>query len=212
MSNQLLGVNQLLVVTPNHWPTNFFHCFSSWALHEPLVRMMEKALFSWFSIAHAFTGRNTHQEREREREREEKIVRLVSRLFVFLVRRFPFPVSPIATWSMTSYSTTKLAKKVLRKVLSSSFKTSFDVCILYLIQRKLFIRNGHVLWMVPIVFHSSNQFFIWFSKSWSSWAKRHFQEGLCGSSKNYLSIVWVLVIIFEWIYLNDIWSFHFTVT
>ena len=39
MSNQLLGV------TPNRRPTNFFLRFSSQALHEPLVRMMKKVLF-----------------------------------------------------------------------------------------------------------------------------------------------------------------------
>ena len=48
-------VNQLLGVTPNRWPTNFFFRFSSWALHEPLVRMMEEELFSWFSnVFHCF--------------------------------------------------------------------------------------------------------------------------------------------------------------
>ena len=55
MSNQLLGVNQLLWVTPNGWPTNFFLHFSSWAINEPLIRMMEKVLFSWFSnVFHRF--------------------------------------------------------------------------------------------------------------------------------------------------------------
>ena len=50
---------------------NFFLRFSSWALHEPLVRMMKKVLFSWFSNVfyhfrpcecmskHAFAGWNT---------------------------------------------------------------------------------------------------------------------------------------------------------
>ena len=63
MSNQLLGDNQLLGVTPNRWPTNFFLNYSSWALHEPLVCMMKKTLFHdfWmFSIVlHAFAGQNT---------------------------------------------------------------------------------------------------------------------------------------------------------
>ena len=70
MSNQHLGVNQLLGITNNRCATNFFLRFSSWALHEPLVRMMEKVLFSWFSNIfhrsrsckrmrkHAFAGRN----------------------------------------------------------------------------------------------------------------------------------------------------------
>ena len=78
MSNQRLGVNQLLGVTPNCWPKNFFFVFlrfSSWALREPLVRMMKKVLFYWFSSVfyrfqfrpcgrvhkHAFAGRNTQQ-------------------------------------------------------------------------------------------------------------------------------------------------------
>ena len=70
MSNQCLGVNQLLGVTPNRWPTNFFLRFSSCVSHEPLVRMMEKVLFSWFfnvfycfrpCDVHAFAGRNTQQ-------------------------------------------------------------------------------------------------------------------------------------------------------
>ena len=50
MSNQRLGVNQLLGVTPNRWPTNFFLGFSSWISHEPLVRMMEKVLFHHFPM------------------------------------------------------------------------------------------------------------------------------------------------------------------
>ena len=48
LSNHLLGVHQLLEVTPNRWQTNFFLNFSSRALHEPLVRMMKKVLFPWF--------------------------------------------------------------------------------------------------------------------------------------------------------------------
>ena len=55
MSNQHLGVSQLLGVTPNCWPTNFFLHFSSQALHEPLLRTMEKIHFSCFSnVFHCF--------------------------------------------------------------------------------------------------------------------------------------------------------------
>ena len=50
MSSQRVGVNQLLGVTPNRWPTNFFLGFSSWISHEPLVRMMEKVLFHHFPM------------------------------------------------------------------------------------------------------------------------------------------------------------------
>ena len=50
MSNQLLGVNQLLRVTPNRWPTNFFFRFSSWASRVPLVSMMKKILFTHFWV------------------------------------------------------------------------------------------------------------------------------------------------------------------
>ena len=65
--------NQLVRVTPNRWPKNFFPHFSSWALLEPLVHMMKKVLFSCFSHVfcryrscermhkHAFAGWNTHQ-------------------------------------------------------------------------------------------------------------------------------------------------------
>ena len=48
MSNQRLGVNQLLGVTPIHWPTNIFLHFSSGTLHESLVRMMKEVLLSRF--------------------------------------------------------------------------------------------------------------------------------------------------------------------
>ena len=62
MSNQLLVVNQLLGVTLNRWPTNFFFCFSSCVLHEPLVCMMKKVLFYHFStFLIVFDGQNTQQ-------------------------------------------------------------------------------------------------------------------------------------------------------
>ena len=49
MSNQLLGV------TPNRWPTNFFLHFSSCVSHEPLARMMEEVLFSsFYNVFHRF--------------------------------------------------------------------------------------------------------------------------------------------------------------
>ena len=48
MSNHLLSNNQLLGVTPNHWPTNFFLHFCSCDIHEPLVQMTKKINFSWF--------------------------------------------------------------------------------------------------------------------------------------------------------------------
>ena len=48
MSNQRLGVDPLLGVTPIRWLTNFFFRFSLWALREPLVCMMKKVIFSWF--------------------------------------------------------------------------------------------------------------------------------------------------------------------
>ena len=68
MSSQLLGVNQLLGVTPNCWPTNFFLRFSSWASRTS----DGKVTFSWFLNVfhpfrpcecmrkHAFAGPNTH--------------------------------------------------------------------------------------------------------------------------------------------------------
>ena len=76
MSNQHLGVTQLLGVTPNRWPTNFFFIFlrfSSCALREPLMQMMKKILFYSFSSVfdcfrpcervrkHVFAGWNTQQ-------------------------------------------------------------------------------------------------------------------------------------------------------
>ena len=50
MSNQRLGVNQLLRVTSNCWQTNFFLCFSLWALRETLACMMKKVLFTHFRM------------------------------------------------------------------------------------------------------------------------------------------------------------------
>ena len=73
MSNQPLGVNQLLGVTPNCWPTNFFLRFSSQASCVPLMHMMKKVLISSFSTVfhrfrqckhmhkHAFASQNTQQ-------------------------------------------------------------------------------------------------------------------------------------------------------
>ena len=42
------SVNQLLGVTPNCWPTNFFLHFSSCVLYEPLVNIIKKVLFHNF--------------------------------------------------------------------------------------------------------------------------------------------------------------------
>ena len=72
-SNQLLGANQLLGVTPIRWPTNFFLRFATWASHEPFMPMMKKVVFCSFSYVfdrfrpcerlrkHAFAGQNTQQ-------------------------------------------------------------------------------------------------------------------------------------------------------
>ena len=72
--NQLLGVDQLLGVTPNRWPTIFFICFS-WFFFVSLLSASrvhdEKGTFSSYSNVfccyrpcehmrkHAFAGRNT---------------------------------------------------------------------------------------------------------------------------------------------------------
>ena len=46
ISNQRVGVKQLLGVTLNRWQTNFFLCFSSWALHhEPYIMSL---LYAWW--------------------------------------------------------------------------------------------------------------------------------------------------------------------
>ena len=50
MSNQLLGDNLLLGVTPNRKPTNFFLHFHLYALHEPIERMKNDTFFMVFYV------------------------------------------------------------------------------------------------------------------------------------------------------------------
>ena len=50
MSNQRMGVNQLLGVTSNRWPTNFFLRFSSCVLHEPLMHIIKRNFFHHFQM------------------------------------------------------------------------------------------------------------------------------------------------------------------
>ena len=73
MSNQHLGVNQILWVSPNCWPTNCFICVSTRAPYVSLSAHYEKgtfwqlpSVFHCFQLCehmhkNAFTGQNTHQ-------------------------------------------------------------------------------------------------------------------------------------------------------
>ena len=51
MSNQHLVVNQLLGVTPNHWPTNFFFLFFLVFICEPYVSLL-CAWWKWYFFTH----------------------------------------------------------------------------------------------------------------------------------------------------------------
>ena len=44
----LIVWHHLRMLPKSYLGLDFFLCFSSWALHEPLVCMMKKVLFSWF--------------------------------------------------------------------------------------------------------------------------------------------------------------------